>query len=211
MITCRIAEGSKEADAVLVTAAKAGKSEAFDELIRRYQHRVLRLANRITKNYEDAEDVVQESFHKAYLHIHDFQEKSRFSTWLMRIAINESFMLLRHRSRGNEMEIGDSSEVPKVAARAFVDRQPDPEMSCWRRERSDALRKAINRLNSSLRAAVVLRTLEERSVEETAQILGTTTGTVKARLFHGRRKLQTIMDPNLFGDSSSFRSAESFT
>jgi len=211
MIRCGTLEDGRETDASLVAAAKSGESEAFNELIRRYQHRVLRVAQRITKNQEDAEDVTQESFQKAYLHLQDFQEKSRFSTWLMRIAINESFMLLRHRNRGNEVEIGDNQETRKVADKAFVDRQPDPEASCWQRERADALRKAINRLNSSMRAAVVLRALEERSVEETAQILGITTGTVKARLFHGRRKLQTIMDPRLFGDSSSFRSAESLT
>ena len=211
MIRCGTLEDGRETDASLVAAAKSGESEAFNELIRRYQHRVLRVAQRITKNQEDAEDVTQESFQKAYLHLQDFQEKSRFSTWLMRIAINESFMLLRHRNRGNEVEIGDNQETRKVADKAFVDRQPDPEASCWQRERAEALRKAINRLNSSMRAAVVLRALEERSVEETAQILGITTGTVKARLFHGRRKLQTIMDPRLFGDSSSFRSAESLT
>jgi len=211
MTRCRTLEDGRETDASLVAAAKSGESEAFNELIRRYQHRVLRVAQRITKNQEDAEDVMQESFQKAYLHLQDFQEKSRFSTWLMRIAINESFMLLRHRNRGNEVEIGDGQETRKVADKAFVDRQPDPEASCWKRERADALRKAINRLNSSMRAAVVLRALEERSVLETAQILGITTGTVKARLFHGRRKLQTIMDPRLFGISSSFGSAESFT
>jgi RNA polymerase sigma-70 factor (ECF subfamily) len=80
-----------------VAATKCGETHAFEKLVFRYKRRVFAVAQRITNNREDAEDVVQESFHKAFLHLDDFQEKSRFSNWLTRIAMNEAFMLLRRR------------------------------------------------------------------------------------------------------------------
>src|SRR5689334_11832611 len=88
---------NKDSDCALVAAAKRGNTRAFEELVLRHRLRVLAVAQRITNNPEDAEDAAQESFHKAFLHLHAFQEKSRFSTWLTRIAMNEAFMLLRRR------------------------------------------------------------------------------------------------------------------
>src|SRR6267142_2189651 len=88
---------NKDSDSALVAAAKRGDTQAFEELVLRHKQRVLAVAQRITNNREDAEDVAQESFHKAFLHLDAFQERSRFSTWLTRIAMNEAFMLLRRR------------------------------------------------------------------------------------------------------------------
>src|SRR5260370_22399345 len=88
---------NKDSDGALVAATKRGDTEAFDELVFRHKQKVLAVAQRITNNREDAEDVTQESFHKAFFHLDTFQEKSRFSTWLTRIAMNEAFMLLRRR------------------------------------------------------------------------------------------------------------------
>src|SRR5260370_38646994 len=93
------ASDASQDSAVLVAAAKRGNTHAFEELVFRYEHRALAVAIRITKNREDAEDVVQETFYKAFVHLHSFQQNSRFSTWLTRIVMNEAFMLLR-RSRG---------------------------------------------------------------------------------------------------------------
>ena len=87
----------KDSDGTLVAAAKRGDRQAFEDLILRHERRVFAVAQRITNNREDAEDVVQETFHKVFLHLDDFQEKSRFSNWLTRIAMNEAFMLLRRR------------------------------------------------------------------------------------------------------------------
>src|ERR1700704_4840915 len=89
--------GISNSDGALVAATKRGDRQAFEELVLRHKQRVLAVAQRITNNREDAEDVAQESFHKAFLHLAAFQEKSRFSTWLTRIAMNEAFMLLRRR------------------------------------------------------------------------------------------------------------------
>ena len=87
----------KESDSSLVAAAKRRDTQAFEELVFRYEQRVLAIAQRITNNREDAEDVAQESFHKAFRHLDSFQEKARFSTWLTRIVMNEAYMLLRRR------------------------------------------------------------------------------------------------------------------
>src|SRR5260370_42515722 len=87
----------KHSDGTLVAATKRGDTQAFEELVLRHRQRVLAVAQRIRLNREDAEDVAQESFQKAFLHLDAFQEKARFSTWLTRIAMNEAFMLLRRR------------------------------------------------------------------------------------------------------------------
>src|SRR5580704_13418853 len=86
-----------DSDGVLVAAAKRGDRQAFEALVLRHERTVLAVAQRITNNLEDAEDVAQESLHKAFLHLDDFEEKSRFSTWLTRIAMNEALMMLRRR------------------------------------------------------------------------------------------------------------------
>jgi RNA polymerase sigma-70 factor (ECF subfamily) len=188
---------SKDSDGALVAAAKRGHTEAFEELVLRHQRRVLVVAQRITNNREDAEDVAQESFHKAFLHLDAFQEKSRFSTWLTRIAMNEAFMLLRRRRGVVEVLPENPEDGVKSSSEAFVDHNPNPEESCWQRERKQLLTEAINRLGPKIRSTIFLRDIEERSVEETAQILGTSVGAVKARVFQGRRKLRGTVNPGI--------------
>jgi len=185
---------SKDCDGALVAATKRGDTQAFEELVFRHGQRVLAVAQRITNNREDAEDVAQESFHKAFLHLGNFQEKSRFSTWLTRIAMNEAFMLLRRRRGFLEVLPGSPEEGMTSGLEAFVDQQPNPEESCWQRERKQLLTEAINRLGPKIRSTIFLRHIEERSAEETAQILGTSIAAVKARVFQGRRKLRGAMN-----------------
>jgi len=135
----------KHSDGTLVAATKRGDSRAFEELVLRHKQRVLAVAQRITNNWEDAEDVAQESFYKAFLHLDGFQEKSRFSTWLTRIAMNEAFMLLRRRRGVLEVLPENLDDGVKSGFEAFVDQSPNPEESCWRRERTQLLTEAINR------------------------------------------------------------------
>jgi RNA polymerase sigma-70 factor (ECF subfamily) len=188
---------SKHSDGALVAAAKRGDTRAFEELVVRHKQRVLAVAQRITNNREDAEDVAQESFHKAFLHLDAFQERSRFSTWLTRIAMNEAFMLLRRRRGAFEVLPESPDDGMKSSSEAFVDQSPDPEESCWRRERTQLLTVAINRLGPTIRTAILLRDIEEQSVKETAQILGASITAVKARVFQGRRKLRETVNPGL--------------
>jgi RNA polymerase sigma-70 factor, ECF subfamily len=185
---------NKDSDGALVVAAKRDEGQAFEELVLRHKQRILAVAQRITNNREDAEDVAQESFHKAFLHLGAFQHKSRFSTWLTRIAINEAFMLLRRRRGVVEVLPESPDDGMKSSSEAFVDQSPNPEESCWRRERTELLTEAINRLGPNVRSAILLRDIEERSAQETARILGTSVSAVKARVFQGRRKLRGALN-----------------
>jgi len=187
----------KDSDGELVAAAKSGDTRAFEELVCRHQRRVLAAAQRITNNREDAEDVAQECFQKAFLHLAAFQEKSRFSTWLTRIAMNEALMLLRRRRGVFEVLLESTDDGVNSVSNAFVDQGPSPEESCWRRERRELLTEAINRLGPKIRTTILLRHIEDRSVQETAKILGTSTSAVKARVFQGRRKLRETVNPGL--------------
>ena len=197
MNTSYVNVAGNQPDGALVAAAKSGDHRAFEELVLRHKHKVLAIAQRITNHREDAEDVAQESFHKAFLHLDAFEEKSQFSTWLTRIAMNEALMVLRKRRGVLEVLPEGPDDGGKSVSEVFVDRSPTPEESCWRRERSDLLSKAINRLSPKIRRTMLLRNIEERTIEETADILGTSIGVVKSRLFHGRRRLRRTLNPGL--------------
>jgi len=181
-----------------VAATKRGDAQAFEELVLRHRQKVVAVAQRITNSREDAEDVTQESFHKAFLHLNAFQEKSRFSTWLTRIAMNEAFMLLRRRRGIVEVLPENPDDGMRSNWEAFADRSPNPEESYLRRERTELLTEAINRLGPKVRTTMLLRDIEERSAEETARILGTSIAAVKARVFQGRRKLRRTVNAGLF-------------
>jgi RNA polymerase sigma-70 factor (ECF subfamily) len=199
---------NKDSDGALVAAAKHGDTHAFEELVLRHKRRVLSVAQRITNNREDAEDVAQESFHKVFLHLDAFQEKSRFSTWLTRIVMNEAYMLLRRRRRVLEVWPESPDDTPESVSTEFVDQRPSPEESCWHRERTKLLTEAINRLGPTIRRTMLFRDIEERSVEETAQILGTSISAVKARVFQGRRKLRGTVNRGLLWGVCSASRAE---
>jgi RNA polymerase sigma-70 factor (ECF subfamily) len=186
-----------DSDATLVAATKSGDTLAFERLVLRYKPRIFAVAKRITRNREDAEDVVQESFHKAFRHLHNFQEKSRFSTWMTRIAMNEAFMLLRRRRGKPELTPdGPDSGLEALSAK-FIDERPSPEEEYRQSERKEILAEAINRLGPKIRRTVLLRDIQEHSIEETAQILGASIGVVKSRLFQGHRKLRATVNPSL--------------
>jgi RNA polymerase sigma-70 factor (ECF subfamily) len=208
MKTSRPMGTNKQSDEALVAAAKRGDTQAFEELVLRHSQRVLAVAQRITNNQEDAEDVAQESFYKAFLHLDAFQERSRFSTWLTRIAMNEALMLLRRRRGFLEVLPESPDDGVKSGSESFVDQSPNPEESCWRRERTALLSKAIHRLGPIVGRTILLRDIEERSVEETAQILGTTISAVKARVFQGRRKLRRTVNPWLLPGGYEYGPAE---
>jgi RNA polymerase sigma-70 factor (ECF subfamily) len=192
-----ITDIDKQSDGALVAATKHGDTQAFDELVLRHRQRVLAVAQRITNNREDAEDVAQESFHKAFLHLEAFQEKARFSTWLTRIAMNEAFMLLRRRREFFEISPESPEDGVQSSLEEFVDQRPNPEESCWQRERKQLLTKAIKQLAPKTQRTLLLRDIEERSAAETAQILSTSIGAVKARVFQARRKLRRTVNARL--------------
>lgn len=193
METIRGMNAKKDSDGTLVAAARGGDRQAFGELVLRHQQRVLAVAQRITKSQEDAEDVAQESFHEAFLHLDSFQEKSQFYTWLTRIAMNEAFMLLRRKRGVFEVLPGSADDDVQPSSEPFVDRSPGPEETCWQRERTQLLSKAINRLGPTVRTAIFLCDIEERSAQETAKILGASLSAVKSRVSRGHRKLHRTL------------------
>jgi RNA polymerase sigma-70 factor (ECF subfamily) len=208
MTTSCTTSTNKNSDEALVAAIKDGDEQAFEKLVLRHQQRVLAVAQRITRNQEDAEDVAQESFHKVFLHLHNFQEKARFSTWLTRIVMNQAFMLLRRRRGVVEVLPENSEDSANCNLEAFIDQTPNPEESCWQRERTQLLTAAINQLGPKVRRTILLRDMEERSIQETAQILGTSICVVKSRVFQGRRKLRRTVNPGLLPGVYEYGRAE---
>jgi RNA polymerase sigma-70 factor (ECF subfamily) len=178
------------AEEELVAAAKRGDEGAFETLFHRHQRKIFVLAFRYTRVREDAEDIVQQTFQKAFVHLQKFEGKSSLSTWLTRIAINQALMLLRSRRGLREVLIDDSSgDEEATPARELADASPDPEASYLRREKIRILSVAMRQLTPGMRKAVELRELGELSNRDTAQHMGVSIGTVKARVFHARRKL----------------------
>jgi RNA polymerase sigma-70 factor (ECF subfamily) len=182
---------SDKGDMTLVAAAKNENRQAFEILVERHARRVFFAARRMTRTREDAEDVLQQSLQKAFIHLRQFEGKSSFSTWLTRIAINEALILLR-KSRGlREVLINDSAEGEETPfVLEIPDSDPNPEDSYSQRERQRILFSALNELPHGMRRAIQLRELDERSTQETARIMGISVNAVKARVFHGRRKLR---------------------
>lgn len=177
-------------DEELVAATKSGEELAFETIVKRHQRRIFALAFRYTRVREDAEDIVQETFKKAFVHLQKFEGKSSFSTWLTRIAINEALMSLRRRRALHEVPTDDSSgDHGTTLGPDLADASPDPEVSYLQKEGARILSAAIRHLRPGMRRAVELRELGELSTRETAGLMGLSVAAIKARVFHARKEL----------------------
>jgi RNA polymerase sigma-70 factor (ECF subfamily) len=175
----------------LVQAAKGGDVSSFEELVRRYDRNVFRIAQHITQNREDAEDVMQDAFLKAYEKLDQFQGNSKFYTWLVRIAVNESLMRLRKRRTGKMVSIDEDLETEEgTVPRDLADWAPDPEQNYNQAELAEILRKTIQGLPQGFRVVFALRDVEGLSTEETAETLGLSIPAVKSRLLRARLQLR---------------------
>ena len=174
----------------LVVAARNGDEQAFETLFKRYQRKTLAVVLRYTRVVEDAEDIVQQSFFKAFVHLWQFQGESSFSTWLTRIAINEALMFLRRIGAVREVSIDDIGDARSADSLGIPDSNADPETRCSQREEVRILSKAVRNLRPGLRTPIVLRELRESSTSETARRMGLSVATVKARIFRGKRQLR---------------------
>lgn len=181
---------TNESDLRLVTAARAGSHGAFSELHRLYGHRLYKRILSITKNHEDAEDVLQETMMRAYLALDSFEGRSQLLSWLTRIAINTSLMALRKSRVRPEASFDFSSssedEGPQIQIK---DPKPSPEESCLQNEKRARVMHAISGLKPSLRRVIQLHMSQECSMKEMARSLDVSVATVKARLYRGRRRL----------------------
>ena len=177
-------------EAELVARAKAGEALAFEKLVNLYERRIYRLARNITQNHEDAEDVTQEAFLKAFKNLAEFQGNSRFYTWLVRIAMNQALMKLRKR-RPNHFSLDAPVENDEdLLPREIEDWGPSPEQQYSQKQLAAILSEAIAQLEAPFRAVFQLRDVENLSTLETAQALGISVPSVKSRLLRARLKLR---------------------
>jgi RNA polymerase sigma-70 factor (ECF subfamily) len=178
-------------ESILVDAARSGDIGAFESLVRRYDRNVFRIAQHITQNREDAEDVVQDAFLKAYQNLGQFQGQSKFYTWLVRIAVNEALMRLRRRRPERMVSIDEDVKTEEDSMpREIADWSPNPEQLYTQSELKDILGKTIQGLPPSFRTVFVLRDVEGLSTEETASALELSVPAVKSRLLRARLQLR---------------------
>jgi RNA polymerase sigma-70 factor, ECF subfamily len=173
-----------------VAAAKSGDPLAFEALCKQSADRLFRIARRMMRTREDAEDVVQESFQQAFVHLESFKGDSRFSTWLCRIAMNAALMRLRRSRSRSELSLDEWPDFEeRFRPLAIGHHNVNPEQIYSARERQQILSMAVNELTPRMRKAIRLCALQERSTAEVARIMGVSIGAVKAQLFHARKKL----------------------
>jgi RNA polymerase sigma-70 factor, ECF subfamily len=188
-------------DAAAVALARDGDSEAFQALVERHSRAVFRLAHRMTGSPQDAEDVVQETFLKAYRQLSRFESRANFSTWLHRIAVNCSIDLIRsraHREAGHDTsdleQFGAALESGDTAGQS-------PERLMLSTEVQERINLAMNGLSKMERAAFVLRHFEGRSIDEISGALGLKTNAAKHSIFRAVRKMRTALEPLVAGDT----------
>ena len=182
-------------DRAWVAAAQAGDRQAFGKLVERYQQRVYALAFGMLRNREDAWDVAQDSFVKAYKKLDRFEGNSSFYTWVYRITHNRSIDLLRERARRQKVDIDDGRSMEEALERDGRKPLAHPDERADRKELTRVLHEAMDKLSDKHRAIIVLREIEGLSYEEMANVLEISKGTVMSRLFHARQNLQKLLGP----------------
>src|SRR6185369_633407 len=183
--------GEPTDESVLVDAARKGDIGAFESLVKRYDRNVFRIAQHITQNREDAEDVVQDAFLKAYQNLGQFQGQSKFYTWLVRIAVNEALMKLRKRRPERTVSLDEDVKTEEDSLpREVADWSPNPEQQYSQAELKDILTRTIQGLPPGFRTVFVLRDVEGLSTEETAEALDLSIPAVKSRLLRARLQLR---------------------
>ncbi len=186
-------------DSAAVARARGGDSDAFRTLVERYGRKIFRLAYRMTGNEQDAEDVVQETFLRAYRRLDQFESRANFGTWLYRIAVNSSLDLRRSPQRQEEYRTADpghpdtagcSEETLRLASS-----EPTPDRLAFSTEVRRELTRALARLSAKERAAFVLRHFEGMSIEEIGRVLGLRSNATKNNIFRAVRKLRERLEP----------------
>ena len=178
-------------EAAVLEQARRGDTDALTGLLRRYEGKIFRLALHITQNREDAEDVLQETFLKAFEHLDQFQGNSKFYTWIVRIAVNQSLMKLRKRKSDRAVSLDEQLDTGEdTIAREIAAWDENPEQRYSREELNQILTSAVDDLTPIYRAVFVLRDIEELSTEETAEALNLSVPAVKSRLLRARLQLR---------------------
>jgi len=182
---------ARRSESDLLLAATRGSQAAFGELCQRHSAQLFRTVRRIARNKEDAEDALQDAMFKAFVHLHQFDGRSKFSTWLTRIAINAALMIVRKDRARTRMSTNlDGNATAEGRSLEIADSTPGHDTIFAVQEKYALLRKAVSKIRPSLRTAIDLRYLRDCSIEETALKLGVSVGAAKARLFHARTQLR---------------------
>lgn len=191
-LVCAVSNGDDET--ALIVQARNGSVVAIEQLVRRYESRLFRLARNITSNYEDAEEVVQNAFIKAFYNLSAFRGDSRFYTWLVRITVNEALMKVRGR-RFSQVSIENADEgEDQLIPPQLEDWGPNPEERYSQEELRHILDISISELSDKYRVVFQLRDVEGLTTDETARALGLSVTAVKTRLARARLQLRNSLD-----------------
>lgn len=185
-------------DAVAVQQALAGDRDAFRALVDRHSRSIFRLAYRMTSNEYDAEEVVQETFLKAYRRLDKFESRANFGTWLYRIAVNCSLDLMRSRKRDEEHRMHEQSESEEGElgmVQQLPSENPSPERMVLSGEMGERMKRALAELSETERAAFVMRHYEGLSIEEIGEALGLRMSATKNSVFRAVQKLRKALEP----------------
>ena len=183
-------------DRTLVARAAQGDRDAFGALVLRHQSRVFNVAYQVVRNREDALDVAQESFAKAFASLSSFKGEAGFTTWIHRIVVNLAIDCLRRRRRGDATAYDDRLAVPEDIESGLA-APDDPEAALESRQVQSLLARGIQALPPAHRAVLILREIEGLSYDEIARAVGCSLGTVMSRLFYARRKLRKVLEPHV--------------
>ena len=191
-----VTDASTASDAATVARVCAGEEEAFGLLVERHSRNVFRVAYRMTSNEQDAEDVVQETFLKAYRQIGRFESRASFGTWVYRIAINCAHDLMRQRPKGAATAVDfDETTLSSAQSRAAGGAPPDADRMVFSAEVKQRVTETLSELSQNERAAFVLRHFEGLSIEEVGRTLGLRTSATKHSIFRAVQKMRRALEP----------------
>ncbi len=197
---------AKQADAILVRKVQQGDNAAFDVLVRKYQHKILKLVMRYVRDPSEAQDITQEAFLKAYRALPKFRGDSAFYTWIYRIAINtaKNFLVAaKRRPLDYNLDLQDPAQYEMQARLKDID---SPERMMLTEEIRTTVNRAIDKLPEDLRTAIILREMEGMSYEEIAQAMECPVGTVRSRIFRAREAIDKRLRPLLENKTTSEKS-----
>lgn len=186
---------ARETDQQLVERVQQGDKHAFDLLVLKYQQRILNLVGRFVRNPNDAMDVTQEAFLKAYRALPKFRGDSAFYTWMYRIAVNTAKNYLAVQSRRPTEADQDYEEIEQIDSSGVLRDQSTPEHMLLRDEIQDTVIRAIDELPEDLRTAITLREVEGLSYEDIAAVMECPIGTVRSRIFRAREAIDKQLKP----------------
>jgi RNA polymerase sigma-70 factor (ECF subfamily) len=189
-------------DAEIVDRVRAGEASLFEVLMRRHNQRVYRAARAVVKDEAEVEDVMQQAYVNAYVHLDQFEQRAQFSTWLIRIALNEAFAR-RKKTRAAESFVDDGDGERKESMNTMSSPQPDPERQAYAEELRRVLEHAVDTLPDTYRTVFMLRDVEGLSTSETGKGLGLGEEAVKTRLHRARAMIRRAVTARIGGEAAS--------